>query len=156
MIYVWNLRLWRSMHLTVTREKKITWISSRKYACLPMVALLQKNQHQIRLWDTPRCPLGVSCTSCPLKNGSQPWLWNFIKPLVVWWERPPPEIPAMTKSRVNHSKKFRQVSTTYDCFKYSLFPRTIHFGTNSKHLLLKPLTWYSSSRGFPTSHSKQK
>ena len=33
--------------------------------------------------------------------------------------------PAMAKTRASHSKKFRQISTSRDCFKNSFFPRTI-------------------------------
>ena len=33
--------------------------------------------------------------------------------------------PAMAKTRANHSKKFRQISTSQNCFKNSFFPRTI-------------------------------
>ena len=32
--------------------------------------------------------------------------------------------PAMAKTRANHSKKFRQISTSQNCFKNSFFPRT--------------------------------
>ena len=33
--------------------------------------------------------------------------------------------PATTRTRASHSKKYRQISTTRDCFKYSFFPRSI-------------------------------
>ena len=33
--------------------------------------------------------------------------------------------PAIAKTRANHSKKFRQISTSQNCFKNSFFPRTI-------------------------------
>ena len=34
-------------------------------------------------------------------------------------------VPAMAKTRANHLKKFRQISTSRNCFKNSFFPRTI-------------------------------
>ena len=42
-----------------------------------------------------------------------------------------------------------------DCFKYSFFQDISPSGTNSRHLLLGPMTWYSSSKGSPTSNSKR-
>ena len=65
--------------------------------------------------------------------------------------------PTTTKTRASHSKKYRQIPTTRDCFKYSFFsPDLSPSVTNSQHLLLRPLTWCSSRRGYLTSHSKHK
>ena len=56
--------------------------------------------------------------------------------------------PATTKTRASHSKKYRQIYTTRDCFKCSFFlSRSIPSGTNSQHLLLRPLTWVLFKQG---------
>ena len=58
-------------------------------------------------------------------------------------------IPAMTKTRANHSRKLRQISISCDCFQYSFLPRFIPLLNKLPALLLRTLTWYSSSRGSP-------
>ena len=47
-------------------------------------------------------------------------------------------IPAMTKTRATHSRKFRQISISRDCFQCSFSLDLSLFGTNSQHYCWGP------------------
>ena len=57
--------------------------------------------------------------------------------------------PASSRTRSAHSHKFRQISTTTSYYKNSFSLALSLHGILCHQLLLRPLTWYPSSRGCP-------
>ena len=55
------------------------------------------------------------------------------------------------RTRQSHSKKYRQISTRTDSYKFSFSPASSLFGIPSQHQLLRPLLWYLSRGVIPLS-----
>ena len=108
-----------------TRTTTVEAVSTAMYLCVYLSYNLVWNIHIDWTVKKANNMLGLSVETC-LSSGVkiQLRLFKVINDIV---DIPPAayRTAASTRTKPNHTKKFRQYSAKFDAFKYNVFPRTI-------------------------------